>query len=451
MKIIIVGCGKVGVTLADQLSRDGHELVVIDRNPDRVDGIKDDIDVMGLVGNGASFTMLREAGVKDAGLLIAVTGSDEQNLLCCLIAKRAGCSQAIARVRSPIYQDEIDYLKKELGLAMIINPEYETAQDIARIFQFPSAIKIDTFMNGKVELMHFRITAESPLKGMQISGLREKYGSNVLVSAVTRGDELYIPNGSFVLQENDRVSIMSKRHDAMEFFRKIGLMRNRIENCMIGGGGKIPFYLTQSLLRAGIDVTIIEKDRDRCEELADQLPDATIIHGDATEERLLEEEGLPEAQGFAALTGLDEENILVSLYAKGVSRAKIITKVNRINFASVIKGLDLDVVINPRMVAADRIIRCVRSLKNSENSNVENLYRLENGKAEALEFLIKEKSAVTDRQLQDLQIKPNTLICSIARDGKIFIPSGQSEIKVGDSVVVVLAGYKVSDIREILK
>ena len=451
MRIIIVGCGKVGFTLADQLSRDNHELVMIDINGARVDEIKDELDVMGMTGNGASFTMLKEAGVEEAGLLIAVTGSDEQNLLCCLIAKRAGCSQAIARVRNPVYQDEIEYLQKELGLAMIINPEYEAAHEIARIFQFPSAIKIDTFTNGKVELLHFRVSENSPLKGVQLAGLREKFGGNVLVSAVSRGEELIIPNGSFIFRENDRVSIIGKRHDAMAFFKNIGLMRNRIENAMIAGGGKIPFYLAQSLIRAGIDVTIIEMDRARCEELADTLPQATIIHGDATDQKLLEEEGLAEAQGFAALTGLDEENILVSLFARGVSKAKIITKVNRITYASVIRNLDLDVIINPRMVTADRIIRYVRSLKNSENSNVENLYRLEDGKAEALEFLIKESSEITDKPLQELKLKPNTLICSIARDGKIIIPSGRSEIKVGDSVVVVLAGYKVSDIREILK
>ena len=451
MRIIIVGCGKVGFTLADQLSKDNHELVMIDINPNRVEEIKNVLDVMCLTGNGASFTKLLEAGVAEAGLLIAVTGSDEQNLLCCLIARRAGCSQAIARVRNPVYQDEIEYLQKELGLAMIINPEYEAAHEIARIFQFPSAIKIETFTDGKVELLHFRISGNSPLKGEKLSNLKARFNSNVLVSAVTRGDNLVIPNGNFTFEENDRVSIIGKRHDAMEFFRKIGLMRNRISNAMIAGGGKIPFYLTQSLLKAGIDVTIIEMDRQRCEELADQLPQATIIHGDATDQRILEEEGLADAQGFAALTGLDEENILVSLYARKASKAKIITKVNRITFASVIQGLDLDVVINPRMITADRIIRYARSLKNSENSNVENLYRLEDGKAEALEFLIKEKSEITDTPLQDLDIRSNTLICSIARNGEIIIPSGRSEIRVGDSVVVVLAGYKVSDIREILK
>lgn len=451
MRIIIVGCGKVGYTLVDQLSKEEHDIMVIDEDASQIDAVKEDLDAMGIVGNGVSYQTLMEAGIMETDLLVAVTGSDEQNLLCCLIAKKTGHCETIARVRNPVYGSEIAFLKKEFGLAMIINPEYETAIEMARIFQFPSAIKIDTFTNGKVELLHFRITKDSLLNGEKIINIRNRFNSNILISAVSRNDVLMIPNGDFELQENDTVSIVGMRHDAMEFSRKIGMMSNRIRNAIIAGGGKISYYLADSLIKAGIDVSIIELDRNRCEQLTEMLPEATIIHGDATDQRLLEQEGLPKAKGFAALTGLDEENILVSLYAKGISKAKIITKINRISFATVINNLNLDCVINPCIIMTDSILRYVRSLKNSENSDVENLYKLEDGKAEALEFTIKEKSSITDVPIQNLKIKKNTLICSIYRDGKIIIPSGQDVIKVNDSVVVVLADYKISDIKGILR
>ena len=450
MRIIIVGCGKVGYTLVEQLSKEDHDLVVIDENSEKIAKVTDDLDAMGVVGNGVSHNTLMEAGIMDTDLLIAVTDSDEQNLLCCLIAKKTGHCKIIARVRNPIYNSEINFLQKEFGLALIINPEYATAVEMARIFQFPSAIKIDSLANGKVELLHFKVAKGSRLDGEKVINIRNSINSNILVSAVTRNDKVIIPNGDFVFQENDKVSIVGVRHDTVDFFKKIGMMTNQIHNALIAGGGKISYYLAKSLINAGIKVTIIELKRERCEELSELLPKARIICGDVTDRHILEEEGFIKAESFAALTGLDEENILVSLYAKGVSKAKIFTKINRINFVTIINNLNLDSIVNPRLIMADYIVRYVRSLKNSENSNVENLYKLEDGKTEVLEFKIKEKSEVTDVPLQELNIKNNILICSIYRDGKIIIPSGQDMIKVNDAVVVVLAGHRISDIKEIL-
>lgn len=449
MRIIIVGCGKVGQTLVEQLSKENHELVVIDENPVKMEQVEDS-DAMCIVGNGNSYQTLLEAGVKRAHLLIAVTGSDEQNLLCCLIAKKTGNCQTIARVRNPVYSKEIDFLRKEFGLAMIINPEWAAADEMARIFQFPSAIKIDRFAHGRVELLHFRITADSPLNGQKVIDVRNKYNQNILVSSVTRNDEITIPGGDFIFRENDTVSIIARRFDAMDFFKKLGLMTGRVRNVMIAGGGKIPYYLTESLIKAGVHVTIIEMNKNRCEYLAEMLPQATIIYGDATDEKLLAQEGIEHAEGFAALTGLDEENILLSLHCKSISKAKVITKINRISFSSVIGNLDLDCVINPRIIMSDSIIRYVRASRNSDDSNVENLYQLEDGKAEAVEFIVKESSAVTDIPLMKLPIKKNTLIASIVRDGKLIIPTGQDMIQVGDRVIVMLAGYRISDIKEIL-
>lgn len=451
MNIIIVGCGKVGYTLVEQLSNEDHNLVVIDERQEKVQYITDDLDAMGIIGNGISHQTLIDAGIATADLLIAVTGSDEKNLLCCVIARKTGHCQTIARIRNPIYNLEVDFLKKEFGLAMIINPELAAANDIAQIFQFPSAIRVDTFAKGHVELLHFRIGKNSPLIRLKLFNLHQTLHTNVLVCTVIRGDNVIIPNGEFEFQENDIVAIVSERKNAMEFFRKIGIVKNRVQNAILAGGGKVSYYLAKSLLASGIRVTIIEIDRERCEQLSELLPQATIIHGDATDQTLLSQEGLENAQGFAALTGLDEENILLSLYANEVSSAKTVTKINRISFNTVINELNLGSIIYPRIITADYILKYVRSKNSSRNSNVETLYKLANGNAEALEFLIKEDSSIAGIPLQDLHFRKNTLICCIYRNGKVIIPSGQDMITAGDSVLVVLSGYRISDIKEILE
>lgn len=451
MNIIIVGCGKVGYTLVEQLSNENHNLVVIDEKPERVSRITDSLDAMGIVGNGVNHQILLDAGITTADLLIAVTGDDEKNLLCCVIARKTGHCQTIARVRNPIYNGEIEFLKKEFGLAMIINPEQAAADEIARIFQFPSAIRVDSFAKGHVELLHFKIGKSSPLVHLKLFNLHQTLHSNVLVCTVIRGEEVIIPNGDFEFEENDVVAIAAERRTAIDFFRKIGIVKNRVGNAILAGGGKVSYYLAKSLLQSGIHVTIIEIDRERCEQLSELLPDATIICGDATDQTLLSQEGLEHAQGFAALTGLDEENILLSLYANDISNAKTVTKINRISFNSVINELNLGSIIYPRVITSDYIVKYVRSTNNSKDSNVEKLYKLANGKAEALEFIIKADSAVAGIPLQDLHFRKNTLICCIYRRGKVIIPTGQDMMLAGDSVLVVISGYRVYDIKEVLE
>lgn len=451
MKIIIVGCGKVGYTLVEQLENEDHDIVVIDENPEKVQYITDNLDAMGIVGNGINHHTLIDAGIATADLLIAVTGDDEKNLLCCIIAKKTGHCKTIARVRNPIYNAETEFLKKELGLAMVINPELAAANEISRIFQFPSAIRVDSFAKGHVELLHFKVGSSSPLLHMKLLHLHKTFHTKVLVCTVIRGEDVIIPNGDFEFQENDVVAIAAQRHDAINFFRQIGIVKGRVGNAILAGGGKIAYYLAKILLSSGISVTIIEIDRERCEFLSEQLPNATIICGDATDQTLLAQEGLENAQGFAALTGLDEENILLSLYANEVSNAKTVTKIDRINFNSVIDKLNLGSTIYPRIITAEYILKYVRSRNNSRNSNVETLYKLANGKAEALEFLIKEDSIVAGIPLQDLHFRKNTLICCIYRQGKVIIPTGQDMMLAGDSVLVVISGYRISDIREILE
>lgn len=451
MNIIIVGCGKVGYTLVEQLSGESHNIVVIDEREEKVRSITDELDAMGIVGNGVSYQTLQEAGIAHADLLIAVTGSDEQNLLCCVIAKKAGNCKTIARVRNPIYNNETTFLREELGLAMIINPELTSASEIARIFQFPSAVKIDTFSKGRVELLHFRVTKECLLNNYELIHIRSTLKCDVLVCMVTRDDEVLIPRGDFVFQEGDVVAIVSTPPKANEFFRKIGIGTGKIHTAMIVGGGTIAYYLARRLLAVGIETKIIDQDPARCEHLSELLPKATIICGDGTDQRLLLQEGLSSVDGFAALTGLDEENILLSLYAKRASHAKIVTKINRINFSGVLSDIRLDSITYPRLLTADTIIKYARSMNESLNSNVENLYKLEEGRAEALEFFIKEPSRVTGVPLEKLPIRKNLIICCINRSGKFIIPSGQDQLQVGDSVVVVLTHSRLNDIKDILE
>ena len=407
---------------------------------------------MGVAGNGATNVVQQEAGITHADLLIAVTGSDELNLLCCLIAKKAGNCQTIARVRSPQYNIEAPFLKDELGLAMVMNPEYAAAAEIARILRFPSAIKIDTFAKGRVELLKFRLPESSPLAGCAVKDINVKFNSDILVCTIERGDEAYIAYGDFVFEEKDVISIVASPRKANDFFRKIKYKTNSVKDVMIVGGGEIGHYLCEILLRSGmINVKLIEKDPVRCEELADLMNDVIIINGDASDQNVLLEAGLENSGAFVALTNLDEENILLSLFAKSVAKVKLITKINRIDFGDVINHLDLDTIIYPKNITSETIIRYVRAMKNTMGSNVETLYNIIKGKVEAAEFIIKEDSPIVNRPLMEMQFKEGVLVAAILRERKVIIPHGQDIIQVGDAVVIVSNHRALHDITDILK
>lgn len=450
MKIIIVGLGKVGQTLAAELSKEANDITVIDHVEKKVEDFISKHDLMGIVGNGASYSTQMEAGIEEADLMIAVTASDELNLLCCLIAKKAGNCHTIARVRNPEYSSEIDFIKEELGLAMVINPEFAAAREISRILKFPSAIDVDSFVKSRVELLKFRVNDKSVLNGMKISDMSSKIHGNVLICGVERGEEIIIPDGECVLHARDLVTIVGATNDANQFFKEIGIVANQAKNIMIVGGGSIAYHVAKLLLAAGIKVKVVERDLARCEKLCDLLPKATIVHGDGTNKELLLEEGLEHYDSFAALTNIDEENILLSLFAKKVGNAKLITKINRIAFDEVINELDLDTVIHPKDITSEHIIRYVRSMKNSLGSNVETLHKIINNKVEALEFIIRDKSKITDIQLQKLRIKKGILIASISRNGQVIIPRGNDIMRVGDSVIVITQQTGLNDIEDIL-
>lgn len=451
LNIIIVGCGKVGVTLVEQLAKEGHDITIIDKSMQKIQEITNLYDVLGIVGNGASYSVQMEAGIEKTDLIIAVTDSDELNLLCCTVAKRVGNCAAIARVRTPDYSKEVGYLREKLGLAMIINPELEAAKEAARVLYLPTALEVNSFAHGQAELIKFKVPDGNILDGMKIAYLGAKIAKDILICAIERDGKVYIPSGDFQMARGDVISFASPRKVAKAFLEKIGFQTNRVKNTMIIGGGKAAYYLAKQLIGMGISVKIIEANAKRCEELNVLLPKAIIINGDGTDQELLKEAGIEYAESFVPLTGIDEENILLTLHARQVSHAKVITKINRINFKDVISKLDLGSVIYPRYITSEAIIAYVRAKKDSMNSNIETLYHMFDHQVEAIEFSIDAASSLTDVPLKDLPLKKNLLIAFINRHGSILIPSGQDSIQVGDTVMIVTTHTGFNGIRDILK
>ncbi|MDO4340729.1 MAG: Trk system potassium transporter TrkA [Eubacteriales bacterium] len=451
MQIIIVGCGKVGRTLAEQLQEEEIDLVLIDTSAEKINNLTNDIDALGIVGNGASINTLMEAGIESADILIAVTASDELNLLCCLIGQKTSRCQTIARVRNPIYSKEIGFIKERLGVTMIINPEFAAAQEISRLLRFPSAITIDTFARGRVELLKFKVMPEFGLDGMSVSQLSDKFRCDILVCAIESRDMVAIPGGNHIIHNGDFVSIIASPMNAALFFKKIGLKTNQVKSAILVGGGTISYYLARALLAMKIRVKIIEKDKNRCEVLSDILPEATIINGDGTDKALLLEEGLTRTESFVTLTNMDEENIFLSLFAKTLSNAKLVAKVNRLSYDEIIDSLDIGSVIYPKYITADYILQYVRAMQNTIGSNVETLYHILDNRAEALEFAIHETSPVVGIPLSELHLKKNLLVGCLNRNGRIRIPRGQDTIRVGDTVIIVTTNKGLRDICDILE
>lgn len=451
LSIIIVGCGKVGMTLIEQLSKEGHDITIIDKNAAKVQEMSNLYDIMGLVGNGASYSVQMEAGIENADLIIAVTASDELNLLCCTVAKQVGDCAAIARVRTPDYSKEAGYLREKLGLTMIINPELEASLETARILYLPTALEVNSFAHGQAEIVKFKIPEGNLLDGMTIATLGKSITNEILICAIEREGEVYIPGGNFQMAKNDIVSFVAPRRHIRSFLKKIGFKTKQVKDAMIVGGGKASYYLVKQLIAMGIDVKIIEQNKERCEELSILLPEAIIINGDGTDEEVLREEGIEYAQAFIPLTDIDEENIMLTLHAKQVSNAKLITKINRSTFKNVISKLDLGSVIYPRYITSEAIIAYVRAKKNSTNSNIETLYHMFDNRAEAIEFRVDEPSSVTGIPLKDLMLKNDLLVSFIYRNGKVQIPSGLDTIEVGDTVMIVTTHTGLDNIQDIIR
>lgn len=449
LNIIIVGCGVVGTALVEQLVLENHDITVVDTSPQKVQKITDMYDVMGVVGNGASFSVQKDAGIIDADLIIAVTDSDELNLLCCTVASRVGHCATIAKVRNPEYSHELNHIKDKLGLAMIVNPEYEASREIYKILCLPTALEVTSFAHGKADLVKIRIPHGNILDGMTLAQLG-KSTNDVLICGVERDKQIYIPTGDFELKAGDMISFVAPAKKVSDFFKHIGFKTNKVKNTMIIGGGDAGYYLAKRLSDNGIDVCLIDKDKERCEEIATLLPKVVVINGNGVDEDLLNEEGIQSAESFVTLTGSDEENILLTVHAKQFSNAKLVTKINKIRFKDAINNLDIGSVIYPRYITSEAIIAYVRAKNASKGSNVETLYHLFDHRVEAVEFKIDKESKVTNTPIMKLKLKDNLLICFIFRRGKVIIPSGQDCILPGDSVMIVTTHTGFNDISNIL-
>ena len=450
MKIVIIGDGKVGYKLAKQLSSEKYDIILIDNNEEKLRKSIERMDVFCVAGEGGSVEGQQRADVPHADLVIACTSTDECNMLSCLIARRLGARHTIARVRNPIYYKQIDFLKKDLHLSMVVNPELIVAGDITRLLLFPDASKVETFVKGRVELVEFPIHC-GKLEGLSLSELYARFQVQVLVCAVESGETVLIPDGDYILKAGDKLHIAASHQNMEQFFKKIALRKEKIKNAMICGGGRVAYYLASQLCNLGMNVKIIERNRERCEELCELLPKATIINGDATEHDLLIEEGIEKTDAFIALTGMDEENIIMSLFASKQSVSKVIVKINEDRRAMMIDELGLDSIVSAKTATADAILGYVRARRNSQcSANVETMYQLLDGRVEALEFIIKSENAYTGVPLKDLNLKVNNIIACIARGRKIIIPNGDDSIQVGDSVVIITMTKQIRDLDDIL-
>lgn len=451
MNIIIVGCGKVGITLATQLGEDGNNITMIDLSSEKIKSITSRFDVMGVVGNGATHTTQKEAGIKKADLLIAVTDSDELNLLCCMIAKKNSKCEVIAKLQNPEYSSESEYLRKELGLAMVINPEMAAAEEIARLMRFPSATKIETFARGKVELIKFRIPDSSIISGMSVKDVMRKLRPDILMCTVERDEESFIVNGDFVLYGKDILSIIASPKNASEFFKAIGYKSASIKDAIIVGADEVTHYLCNLIQRSGISIKVIDSNLDRCEHLGARHPSITVINGDETDRDLLEEEGINDTDAFLSLSESDEENVILSLYAKSSGEKKIVTMINKPEYDHIVRNMELDTVIYPKDITADMIARYVRAMKNTRGSNMETMYNVIKGEVEASEFKISGNSKITGIPLCELKFKNDVLVAAIMRDNKVIIPRGYDVIEPGDAVVIVSRHLGLRDITDVLR
>jgi len=453
MRIIVVGDGKVGHSLAENLAREGHAVVVVDRNDEVLRRCEDTLDVMCVRGNGATASTLIEAGAEKADILIATTAGDETNMLCCLMAKRLGTKYTIARIRDPEYNNSLNILQREMGIDLATNPERGTAAEIARLLRFPFASNIDTFAKGRVEVVEFRAHENDAMVGLPLHQVNKKMrgAPQVLYAAVERGGQVFIPNGNFVIHPEDRVFVAADMVSITEYFRFLGKNTLRVKNVMLLGGGRISFYLAKMLSSMGIHVSMIEVLEKKATELSEALPDVNVIFGDGTDQELLDQEGLAQMDAFVALSSRDEENLMTGLYAVKRGVPKVIVKNSHVAYADIISNLGLDSMISPKDITCSNILRYVRARDNATGTKVERLYKLVGGKAEAMEFIPRASDPYIGIPLKDLKVRPGTLIAVIVRKGQVIVPFGNDHIEAGDSVVVVACESGISDLNEVIR
>ena len=450
MNIVIVGVGKVGETLIGNLVREKHDVVIVDSDYETVNNQVNRYDVRGIVGGGLERNVLLDAGVDKADLLIACTSHDETNILCCVLAKKIGVHHTVARVRDPQYFKEMENMRQDLGLDYAFNPELATALEIAQVLKFPSARSVENFAGGRALMAAFEITGNNPLIGKNLQQISKEYGSKILIGVVQRDNKIIIPHGDYIVESGDLVHIIGDEQEIASFCKKIKIFKRKAKSAFIVGGGKIVYYLAQELFRMGVNVKIVEKDEERAEELSELLPAATVIIGNGTDQDVLDEENLKNSDACITLTGMDEENVMISLYAKQSKVDKIVTKIDRPTILKMVNMLGLGTVVSPRNVIANHIVRFVRAYSSAKGEGADTLYKIGN-KAEALEFTVLEGFKGIDIPLKKLTLKKNVLIGGIVRENEFILPSGDSTIKVGDRVIVVSEEKQFTDLSQILR
>lgn len=459
MKIIIVGAGKVGSMMAAELRREGHDIVIIDKSPAVIGNIRDELDVAAVVGNGMVQDVQAEAEVDTSDLLIATTQNDETNLLCCVVAKRLGCKHTVARIRNPEYDHQNDFWQKNLGISLIINPEKTAAREISRMLQLPSFLRRESFAGGRISLVEFKLPENSVFDNKSLEEISGIIQAKALICTVDRDGEIIIPSGKSVLKAGDKITATASSAELAKLIGAIGLEKKRIKDVMMIGGGRLAVYLADFLIAAHIDVKIIEENSDRCLHLSERLPKATIINGDGTDQKLLLDEGIESVDAVVTLTGIDEENLLVSMFANSLNVPKTITKINRVEYSNVLAGVGVDTIVSPKVLTSDVIIRYVRAVGATgsgsmhlaeRNGTLETLYRIVDGKAEALGFTVPADAKYAGKTLAELEFKPSIIVAGIIHNGNVIIPKGSDVMSPGDSVVIITAGKTLSSLSEIL-
>lgn len=450
MKIIIIGDGKVGYSLAENLSIENNDVIIIDKNSEALKKASENLDVMCIRGSGVSTKILLEAGVKEADLLIAATTSDEMNMVCCLTAKKLGVTHTIARIRDPEYANELSLLKADLDLDMVINPEQAAAGEIARLLRFPPAVNVEVFAKGRVEMVEIKVTANIALVGMKLKDIPNKISSSILIGTVLRDGKAIIPHGEFEFKENDTLYLIGQPSRVLDFCKRIGIYIHKIANVMILGGGRIAYYLAKYLEEAEIKAKIIEINRERCIELTELLPQTLIICGDGSDDTLLHSENIIDMGAFVSITGRDEDNLISALLAKQCGVQKVIAKINRINNLGIISNMGIDSVVSPKLITTNHILRYVRGLKNALGNPANTLYRIIGGQVEALEFTAGSSTVCINIPLKQLQLVKGVLVAVIVRKNEIIIPHGKDVIKPGDGVILITKDKRISDLNDIL-
>lgn len=448
MNIVIIGLGTIGKNILKNLSAEEYTITIIDECKEKVEELIEKYDIMGVIGNGACLDIQKEANVSEADLVIALTRNDELNIFACLVAKRLGVKNTVARVRNPDYRRQITEMKEDLGISMIVNPERETAKEIFNLINLPAAARVEHFANGKAMLIEVVAQKGCLMIGESLFSLGQKLSSNALVCAVQRGDKVFIPSGNFIIEENDKLHFTADAKNLGGFLRETGLVKSPLKNIMIVGGGKIGYYLADALAKKKYMVKLIEQDMEKAKALAQALPNVSVCCGNGTSHEFLLEEGIEAVDAFVALTDIDEENIIVSMFADKKQVRKTIAKVKSDELLGMYEELGVKNSVSSKHIAAERITGYARAIENSRGSNILTLYQLVSNQVEALEFSAKKSSVIYDRPLKELKIKKDCLIACIIRDSKVIIPSGNSEIKLGDNVVIVTTHKSFDDLTD---